>query len=781
MTSPGASRTFSFGSPVRLPGSTQNARDRRFANSLLQGATDQPLRAIVTENAGVEIVAGSDSTVFSMFTGLQTDDTTKLWDFMASAGCTSGVVFHVYDGSERDMLIVNNIGARFIRYGLTGVADSALDEKSEGVDYHIDTSGGAVSLSLDAADFNDTPLPGATIRIFIQTGGNTITITPTTYTINGSSSAYVIRDTYHGVELSFDGTSDWYAYPLSTTVGDISLLDDTSIYFGDDDDANIQWTTTGTHRLLVTSATTDFSGTVEVQGLTSLTGGAFTPDDVTVAFGNTSASPDTTFQWTTTGTDRFLITSSGQVDIVSEDFWLISSDTNQWWWFDSSAGNVLVSSGRGGSQSGGILTLNNNMTESIISGRELGQIYFTGDDPVQGSIGFRFKVEATGAWSTDNFPTMLTAWTGQTGSGQGLQIMQMDENGIHIGSKPLNLTPTSETVSAVGGITPASSVMSITGDGGAIDITANPQIAAGTADGQLLILRGTSDSNTVQIDNENGVHVHGRAILRDHDQLTLMYHSGDSAWEEVSRNFTSSEKAWSFISPSGSSGTFYVGGFYIWAAAVSTFGGGQTLGTANSSYAAHVVVISSGGPGDGDVTVTVSGTSIDDEGNRDATPDTEVLTIASAEASGTFHETSKKWIGQVTLTAGGAGTPVNCDYGFAKYWDNANQDFIVEGFEMTGRAGANDANPNIELLHHKNTGWTYAAGGTPTTPTSLADMNVDHNTEIQFVNGDYFAYKRVDLLTKVTGSGSEGTIVRITTAANKAVEQGNIILRIRTA
>lgn len=96
-------------------------------------------------------------------------------------------------------------------------------------------------------------------------------------------------------------------------------------------------------------------------------------------------------------------------------------------------------------------------------------------------------------------------------------------------------TPSSDTaITAAGGITVTKAIMRIAGDGGAIDITANPQIAAGT-DGQIVIIQGTSDVNTVTLDDGTGLALSAQCVLAAQDNITLMYDSGDAEWIETSR------------------------------------------------------------------------------------------------------------------------------------------------------------------------------------------------------------------------------------------------------
>lgn len=74
----------------------------------------------------------------------------------------------------------------------------------------------------------------------------------------------------------------------------------------------------------------------------------------------------------------------------------------------------------------------------------------------------------------------------------------------------------------------------VQGDGGAIDITANPQIQAGTIDGQEMILVGRSDTNTVLLEDGNGLSLNGSCLLGSNVTITLSWDT--SVWVEVSRS-----------------------------------------------------------------------------------------------------------------------------------------------------------------------------------------------------------------------------------------------------
>lgn len=234
------------------------------------------------------------------------------------------------------------------------------------------------------------------------------------------------------------------------------------------------------------------------------------------------------------------------------------------------------------------------------------------------------------------------------------------------------------------------------------------------------------------------------------------------------------EKTWAFKSPSGTTGTFYYGGFYHFHSTSFTPAGGTNVGTANSSYAAHALVVL--GASSTDMVVRVTGTSITDAGVR-TTTDTEDIDTSAGSAND-YYETSKKFIGLVSYTLQ-SGTGVTVDAGFAKYWDNNNTDFMLEGFEATWLGGANDAGADIQIIHHALTGWTYSGGGgTPTHPTAVATMAGDHSTEGDVKNGENGAWKRANLSESVSGSASEGTIIKVITTANKAFDLGNLMLRV---
>jgi hypothetical protein len=250
--------------------------------------------------------------------------------------------------------------------------------------------------------------------------------------------------------------------------------------------------------------------------------------------------------------------------------------------------------------------------------------------------------------------------------------------------------------------------------------------------------------------------------------------------------------SYNFKSFTGSFGTNWLAGYYDLADAdlnLTQASATGTHGTANASYAAHALLVAGGvgaaSGGSGTATITVSGTSINDAGTR--TPgDSEVLvtdvTDSAQMAVNTYHESGKKWIGQITYTIAptDSHTTYNADFnvGLCKYEDFGNIDFTVTGFEVVGVAGANDSSFNIALLKHSADNWVYAATGfVAPTLNDICNMNTDHVTEIEIFNGEDFAYKRSTLDTLINGtlsapttSASNGVLVKVTTGANASVQ-----------
>lgn len=77
-------------------------------------------------------------------------------------------------------------------------------------------------------------------------------------------------------------------------------------------------------------------------------------------------------------------------------------------------------------------------------------------------------------------------------------------------------------------------IMYIKGSSGAVDMSANPQIAAGTRDGQRLVLMFTSDTDTVFLDNGNGLAMpNGNIRSALGTMLEFIWDSGQTTWRNT--------------------------------------------------------------------------------------------------------------------------------------------------------------------------------------------------------------------------------------------------------
>ena len=65
---------------------------------------------------------------------------------------------------------------------------------------------------------------------------------------------------------------------------------------------------------------------------------------------------------------------------------------------------------------------------------------------------------------------------------------------------------------------------------------------------------------------------------------------------------------------------------------------------------------------------------------------------------------------------------------------------------------------------------SYHATAFDPAPDVVVDMVTDYSTDVQLTSGEPFAYKRTGLSTAVTGSGSEGFLIKVNGGANNFVD-----------
>jgi hypothetical protein len=232
---------------------------------------------------------------------------------------------------------------------------------------------------------------------------------------------------------------------------------------------------------------------------------------------------------------------------------------------------------------------------------------------------------------------------------------------------------------------------------------------------------------------------------------------------------------------SATSGEYWLNGFYdnpttdanLTQAATTT-----TWGTATTSYQAHAFGVFSGaGSVDtGVVGLRCTGTTSGEDGSL-VPVDSEILSAdITTLSTNQYIETSKKFVGTVTYElyiVSGSPTAYSLDfnYGYAKYDDFWNTDFTMYGIEVIGEAGANDTGFDIHLMHHKNTGWTYASTGFVAGNGIIADYSTDLGSFSDLTNGDPITWKRTGLNTFIDGNGSEGFLFKVATSSNNSVRR----------
>ena len=87
-------------------------------------------------------------------------------------------------------------------------------------------------------------------------------------------------------------------------------------------------------------------------------------------------------------------------------------------------------------------------------------------------------------------------------------------------------------------ITIDNTIVRVAGDGGAALLDTDPAIEDGVSDGQMIIIQGTSDVNTVAIADAVNTALAGGVTftMGQGDTIQLIWDAGDSVWYEVSRS-----------------------------------------------------------------------------------------------------------------------------------------------------------------------------------------------------------------------------------------------------
>jgi hypothetical protein len=124
----------------------------------------------------------------------------------------------------------------------------------------------------------------------------------------------------------------------------------------------------------------------------------------------------------------------------------------------------------------------------------------------------------------------------------GIVDMQRIESGQTVNLQqsqaytPVGSVGTPQEVTAAGGVVTTNDrrqLIFTESDGGAVDITASPQITAGTFIGQEIVLVGTSDTDFITLEDGDGLALNGSVSLRNNQSIQLLWN--DSVWQETAR------------------------------------------------------------------------------------------------------------------------------------------------------------------------------------------------------------------------------------------------------
>lgn len=126
----------------------------------------------------------------------------------------------------------------------------------------------------------------------------------------------------------------------------------------------------------------------------------------------------------------------------------------------------------------------------------------------------------------------------EASSGDRITNVQQEINNLK------NSTNASATVSSGGTLSVSTTervqYFRVSGESGAQSMSSTPFGSASWIDGTIVRLVGTSDTNTLSLDNndaDNGVILNGDCTLSKYNVLTLIWDSEFNRWLEISRNF----------------------------------------------------------------------------------------------------------------------------------------------------------------------------------------------------------------------------------------------------
>ncbi len=129
-----------------------------------------------------------------------------------------------------------------------------------------------------------------------------------------------------------------------------------------------------------------------------------------------------------------------------------------------------------------------------------------------------------------NWGAEVTAWIGDINDA-------VDQTHSLDGSVARARYSVTDTALAAGAtLTPTHNVHRVSGSGGAVTLDGTTAFAVGTRSEQVLVLRGTDNTNTVTVPATSNVEMNGPVTLGDGNEICFLWDDTDSKWKESSRN-----------------------------------------------------------------------------------------------------------------------------------------------------------------------------------------------------------------------------------------------------
>ncbi len=117
----------------------------------------------------------------------------------------------------------------------------------------------------------------------------------------------------------------------------------------------------------------------------------------------------------------------------------------------------------------------------------------------------------------------------------GVTSVEFNSIGLVVGGS-VSVSPSGvQSLGAGTAISPDASYVRIQSTGGAVDLTVDPQVTATGTTGQMMVIVGQSETNTIKLDNGTGLRLSGGIsfTMGNQDTLTLMFDGTN--WVELSR------------------------------------------------------------------------------------------------------------------------------------------------------------------------------------------------------------------------------------------------------